>query len=148
MRYDLSRGHPGVGPTGRGNFTSAVDMRNKKYQHWAALAEKHDNIVTIRYEELRENPKKFMAVLRDVGGYDCQAGDKFKPVTDIKSNSQYANRMRGHDEAPEWSWNAEDWGLLRELLDLEQEARLGYTYGVDPPPPVKGGILAPVRKPT
>ena len=53
-----------------------------------------------------------------------------------------------HDTAPEWTWNAEDWGLLRGQLDLEQEAKLGYTYGVDPPPHVKGGKIAPVRKPT
>lgn len=38
----------GVGATGKGDFTSAIDMRNKKYAQWAALAEKHENIVTVR----------------------------------------------------------------------------------------------------
>lgn len=82
-----------------------------------------------------------MAVLRDVGGYNCEAGSKFIPVTTIKSNSGYAGK-RG---APLWSWNDEDWALLRDQLDLEQEARLGYSYDAAPPPPVLGSIVAPVR---
>ena len=30
-------------------------------------------------------------------------------------------------------------------LDLEQEERLGYTYPLEPPDGVVGGVLAPVR---
>lgn len=100
-------------------FGDVVQMRNSKMKHFMSIGQIVDNFVHVRYEDVRDNPRKFLQRLEQ--DYGITLSPVFKTVDTVRGKGRVLYVRKVYPDMSE-----EDLDFIIERVDLELEKSLGY----------------------
>jgi len=105
-------------------FANVLHLRNAKMRGFLSLRHRACNYVFVRFEEVRANPEAFVEMLHREFGV-ARAGP-FKPVEKWLGTLPPDQEIRQSGDSPE-TISEDDLSFVRDTLDMEQEAQVGYS---------------------
>jgi len=105
-------------------FANILHLRNAKMRGFLSLRNRSCNYVFVRFEEVRTNPEAFVGMLHHEFG--LQRAGPFKPVEKWLGTLPPDQKIRQSGASPE-AISDEDLSFVRDTLDAELEAQVGYS---------------------
>ena len=100
-------------------FANVIRMRSAKIRDWESLREKAKNTAYITYEELLDNPQRFIAEISEK--FHVPRAAVFKPINDHKGKLGQTFRPKTYAAI-----SASDLDHIVRELDADLELRAGY----------------------
>lgn len=106
-------------PSDGRRFENVVRMRNSKMRHFMGIRDIVDNFVHARYEDVREDPEKFIVEVTE--RFSISKSQKFNGVATVRGKGRVPYTRTIYPEMA-----AENVDFVVQNLDHEVEALLGY----------------------
>jgi len=106
-------------------FANLFELRRVKLAAHLGFLNRDCNLLLVQAERVQADPERFAAWFLEVFGVDLR-GQRIKGVTRRMGN-RFRLSVAERAETPD-ALSPEDRAFLREQLDLDTEAALGYTY--------------------
>lgn len=105
-------------PSTLNRFPNVIKLRTAKIKNWESLRERTKNHLFIRYEDLRENPEKYINKISSQ--FSLAQRNDFENITGYRGSKQ-KYKPKEYDLL-----SSEDCEFIINELDAEQEMRIGY----------------------
>ena len=100
-------------------FKNVIEMRTAKADHCMAIGKMVENFVHIRYEDVRDDPDKFIEYLTNE--FKITPKSKFSPVTSMRGKGKVPYTPKNYPPVSE-----EDEKFIWENIDTCTEKNIGY----------------------
>lgn len=102
-------------------FNNVMELRRAKIGAYMQVMERAANVIFVRYEEIRDHPEEFLAMIQDCYGVDLRA--QYTPVDHYKGCPYWpVYKPRDYE-----SFSEDDLKFVNSRLDWKMEKSLGYT---------------------